>query len=116
MILNREASMDEKFLSKAKEIIDANIGNSNFSVRQLAHEMHLCRAQLFRKIKALCGVAPCQFIQDARLQHAARLIEWKVSTLSQIGYSVGFNEPSYFSKRFRKKFGVSPSAYNHQSV
>ncbi|HZI23937.1 MAG TPA: helix-turn-helix transcriptional regulator, partial [Chryseolinea sp.] len=62
-------------------------------------------------VKALINISPSELINDLRLQRAAYLIRAKADNVAQIGYAVGFNEQSYFSKRFRKKYGVSPSEY-----
>ena len=108
-----ELSLDQKFIERVKSVIEANIGNSNFSVEMLAGEMNLSRAQLFRKVKALISTSPSDLINDLRLQRAAYLIRAKADNVAQIGYAVGFNEQSYFSKRFRKKYGVSPTEYSN---
>jgi AraC-like DNA-binding protein len=63
------------------------------------------------KVKALLDISPNELINDIRLQRAAVLIRSKADSLTQISYSVGFSEQSYFAKRFRKKYGVSPSEY-----
>ncbi|MBI3217965.1 MAG: response regulator [Bacteroidetes bacterium] len=107
----KDLSLDERFLMRAKEVVMSNLNNAQFGVELLADQMHLSRAQLFRKFKALIGTSPSEFISDLRLQRAAELITAKADTLSQISYQVGFNEYSYFAKRFRKKFGLSPSEY-----
>ncbi len=109
------ASLDEKFLQKVKEIVEKNIGNTSFGVEQMAAEVNLSRAQLFRKLKAITGLSPNEFINDIRLEKAAALIRAKADILTQIGYSVGYNEQSYFAKRFRKKFGVSPKEFAAKS-
>jgi signal transduction histidine kinase/DNA-binding response OmpR family regulator len=106
-----EPSIDTKFILKAKAVVETNIRDTSFGVEKFAEEMNLSRTQLFRKVKALLGVSPSDFINNIRLQRAADLILAKADTLTQICYSVGFSEPSYFAKRFRKKFGVSPSEY-----
>jgi len=106
-------SLDQKFIERVKSIIQANISNSNFSVEMLAGEVNLSRAQLFRKVKALISTTPSDLINDLRLQRAAYLIRAKADNVAQIGYAVGFNEQSYFSKRFRKKYGVSPTEYSN---
>ena len=108
-----EQSLDQKFIERVKSVIEANISNSHFSVEMLAGEMNLSRAQLFRKVKALISTSPSDLINDLRLQRAAYLIRAKADNVAQIGYAVGFNEQSYFSKRFRKKYGVSPSEYSN---
>jgi len=88
--------------------------------RRWLKEVNLSRTQLFRKLKAISGLSPNELINDIRLQKAADLIRAKADTLTQISYSVGYNEQSYFAKRFRKKFGVTPGEYqagqdNHPS-
>ncbi len=113
--VHRENSLDEKFLQKAKVIVETNIGNPLFGVEQMAEEINLSRAQLFRKLKGITGLSPIEFINDIRLNKAAALIQAKADILTQIGYSVGYNEQSYFAKRFRKKFGMSPREYAAQS-
>jgi signal transduction histidine kinase/CheY-like chemotaxis protein/AraC-like DNA-binding protein len=104
-------TLDEKFMLKAKEVVEKNLSDPLFGVEKFAEEMNLGRTQLFRKFKALIDTSPSEFINDLRLERAANLIRSKSDTLAQICYSVGFNEQSYFAKRFRKKYGVSPSEY-----
>lgn len=110
--LSRESSMDEKFLLKIKVITEVNLCDFDFGVEKLAEEAHLSRTQLLRKLKALTGLSPSEFIKDMRLKKAAELICSKTDTITQIGYAVGFNDQSYFTKCFKKQFGVSPSEYS----
>jgi len=112
----KEPSLDDKFLMKAKQLVEANIADPGFGVEKMADDMHLSRAQLFRKLKAIAGLSPNEFINEIRLQKAAQLILSKADTLTQISYAVGFNEQSYFAKRFRKKFGVAPSEYSKRNT
>ncbi len=112
---SKEPSLDEKFVHRVKAIVEANLSDYTFSVEKMAEEIHLSRTQLFRKLKGVTGLSPNEFINNIRLQKAAKLILAKSDTVSQIGYSVGFNDQSYFAKRFRKKFGKSPSEYSNQS-
>ncbi|MEO6287003.1 MAG: response regulator [Dyadobacter sp.] len=106
-------SSDEKFVSSMIASIELHLSEPGFGVEQLADEMCLSRTQLFRKVKALLEVSPNELISDIRLQRAAEMIRLKADSLSQIGYAVGYSEQSYFAKRFRKKFGVSPSEYTN---
>lgn len=106
-----EASLDEKFLIKVRKVIENNFGDPAFGVNQFADEMNMSRTNIFRKLKAIVGLSPNELINDVRLQRAAEMIQGKVDTLAQISYAVGFNDQSYFSKRFKKKFGVTPSEY-----
>ncbi len=111
-----EPSLDEKFLQKAKAVVERHMSDSLFGVESMAEEMNLSRAQLFRKLKAISGLSPTDFISDIRLLRAAEMIRGKFDTLAQISYSVGFNEQSYFAKRFRKKFGMNPSDYGAKNI
>lgn len=104
-------SLDDKFLMKAREIVEANMEDVLFSVEKMAEEMSLSRTQLLRKLKALTGLAPNDFIRDLRLQKAAEMIRQKADTITQIGYAVGFNDQSYFSKSFKREFGETPTEY-----
>ncbi|MCF0072895.1 ATP-binding protein [Dyadobacter sp. CY261] len=109
---SEEMSIDDRFLLKAKEIVEANMEDVSFSVEKMSEEMSLSRTQLLRKLKALTGLAPNDFIRDLRLQKAAELIRQKADTITQIGYAVGFNDQSYFSKCFKKEFGETPTEYS----
>ncbi len=110
-----EISEDPQFLKNAKAIIAEHISDSQFGVEQMAEKMKLSRAQLFRKLKAITGLSPNELINDIRLLKAAELISLKVNNVSQICFMVGFNDQSYFSKRFRKRFGKSPTEFSLES-
>src|SRR5690606_23380456 len=95
---SHELSLDEKFLTKVKTSVEANMGNFTFDVEKLSEEVSLSRAPLSRKLKALTGLTPSEFIRDFRLKKAACLIRAKSDTITQICYSVGFKDQSYFTK------------------
>lgn len=104
-------SADEKFINRAMEIIEKNMDNSEFEVRQFQDEMFMSRMQLFRKIKALTNQTPGDFIRTIRLKRAASLIKQNFGNIAQITYEVGFNNPSYFAKCFKDLYGELPSDY-----
>ena len=107
-------SADEKFITRALEVIEKNIGNPDFEVNQFQEEMFMSRMQLFRKIKALTNQTPGDFIRTIRLKRAAELIKQNFGNIAQITYEVGFNNPSYFAKCFKELYGVLPSDYHRQ--
>jgi len=104
-------SADEKFIMRAMEIIEKNMGNSEFEVRQFQDEMYMSRMQLFRKIKALTNQTPGEFIRTIRLKRAASLLKQNFGNIAQITYEVGFNNPSYFARCFKDLFGELPSDF-----
>jgi signal transduction histidine kinase/DNA-binding response OmpR family regulator len=104
-------SLDNRFLMRVREIVEHNISDTDFSVERMAEEANLSRTQLLRKLKALTGISPNELIKEIRLKRAAEMIIQRVDTVTQIGYAVGFNDQSYFSKCFKKQFGVSPTEF-----
>ena len=107
-------SVDEKFLTKVGEVIEENISEPEFSVEFLASETNLSTVHLYRKMKALTGRTPNEFIRSFRMKRATQLLQQKKLMISEVAYAVGFNDPKYFRKCFKKAFGVSPSEYEKQ--
>jgi signal transduction histidine kinase/ligand-binding sensor domain-containing protein/AraC-like DNA-binding protein len=104
-------SPEEAFLQKLLRLIDENINNPNFSVEELSSEMFVSRYTLYKKILALTGKTPNEFIRHMRLKRAAQLLENGYLTISQVCYKVGFKSQKYFVKAFKTEFNVSPSNY-----
>ncbi|MBR07233.1 MAG: hybrid sensor histidine kinase/response regulator [Rickettsiales bacterium] len=104
-------SLDEKFITKALDVVDANISNANFSVQELSSEMAVSRGQLYKKILELTGKTPIEFIREVRIKRAAALLEKSQLNVAEVAYSVGFNNPKYFTKYFKKAYKMLPSKY-----
>ena len=82
----------------------------------LADNMNYSRRQLARIIKKLTGLTPLNFIKEIRLQKARNILEMRqFSTVAEVGFEVGFTDASYFSKAFKKRFGMTPKQYQIQS-
>jgi len=71
---------------------------------------------MHRKIKAITGFPPSELIRNIRLRRAAHLLKNQTDSIAQISFSVGFEDHSYFSKSFKKQFGVTPSEYFSQLI
>ena len=104
-------SVDEKFLQKLQTILDTQLANADFTAEEFATQIGISRMQLHRKLKSLLGVSATEFIRNERLKNAAELLKKGNGNISEIAYSVGFNEISYFSKCFKDYFGSSPTEY-----
>lgn len=102
---------DELLLERITKAVNENLGDSEFGVEQLAEAVGLSRVHLHRKMKALIGLAPRDFLKSVRLKRAAELLKQRNTNISQVGYSVGFSSPGQFSESFRKYYGCSPSEY-----
>ena len=102
-------SVDKDFLERMQRIIEENFANPDLNVNFLADKMCISRSRLFAKIKTLADVSPNDMIQIVRLKKAAQLLAEGNMKVSEVCYTVGFNNPSYFSKCFYKQFGVRPT-------
>ena len=103
-------AQDQSFVTRLREVIRDNMGDSDFSVERIGEEIGLSRVQLYRKVKALTGQTPVELLRKARLERSRRLIEKTEKSVSEIAYEVGFTSPSYFNKCFKDEFGISPGA------
>ena len=112
-IKGEKQSPDERFLQEAQEILSTQSESSLFGVEDWAKEMYLSRTQLYRKIKALTGKTPSQFLRSFRLQKARELLMIPELHVAEIAYKVGFSDPSYFSRSFSQEFGESPNSYRN---
>lgn len=101
-------AQDQSFVTRLREVIRDNMGDSDFSVERIGEEIGLSRVQLYRKVKALTGQTPVELLRKARLERGRRLIEKTEKSVSEIAYEVGFTSPSYFNKCFKDEFGISP--------
>ena len=104
-------SADEKFLSRAIRVIEDNIADAGFDVAEFTDQMALSRVQLHRKLKALTDLSTTEFIRNIRLKRAAQLLQENHGSIAEVTYAVGFSDPSYFSKRFKELFGMSPTEF-----
>ena len=102
---------DNEFLIKMNQIIEENFSNSDLNVDFLADRLNISRSGLFAKIKTLADVTSNEMIQIVRLKRAAQLLHEGGHLVSEVGYMVGFSNPSYFSKCFQKQFGIRPTDY-----
>lgn len=105
------SSIDEQLLERAVKCVEKNMGNTEYTVDQLSADVGIERSVLWRKLQALVGQSPSEFIRSLRLKHAAELLATGRYSIQDISWKVGFNTPRYFSSYFKEMFGVTPSQY-----
>lgn len=108
------SKVDSEFLEKAITITQKNISNENFDTEKLAEEMFVSRRQLHRKLQAITGQGPGEFIRTFRLKRAAQLLLENKLSVTQIALEVGFESPAQFTRSFKKHFNVLPSDFIQQ--
>ena len=106
-----DSAPDEKFLKEIISLIEKNITDSDYTTDSLAADMAMSRMSLYRKMKALTGQTPSDFIRTVRLKAAAELLKSGQRNVSEVCYLTGFATPQNFTKHFKDMFGVVPSQY-----
>jgi AraC-like DNA-binding protein/tetratricopeptide (TPR) repeat protein len=101
-------SPDQIFIRRLTDIIQGNLENENFSVRELARESGYSRYGLNRKLSEITNKTVVQFISEVRLQKAFEMLRDGKNTVSEIAFKTGFSSPAYFSKCFHEFFGFPP--------
>jgi DNA-binding response OmpR family regulator len=105
------SSIDQEFLKKLREIIEANIDEPELNVEALSEEMDISRVTLNKKIYALTGEKANEFIRSYRLKRGMQLLKDNFGTVLDVAMEVGFSSSAYFTKCFREKFHQLPSAF-----
>lgn len=103
---------DEEFLEKFDKLVMDNLGDSNLSNDFLASELGMSQSTLIRKIKKLLDTTPNNYVNTRRMTVAAGLLrDSHGNNISEICYSLGFTNVSYFAKCFKEQYGVTPTEY-----
>ncbi|MDE5836524.1 MAG: DNA-binding response regulator, partial [Paramuribaculum sp.] len=104
--------MDRDLLKRTTEAIEKHIDDLEFDIPALCREVGVSRSLFFNKFKTLTGMTPNSFILNYRLKYAAALLTAQPHlSIADVADKSGFATPIYFSRCFRKQFGVSPLAY-----
>ena len=102
---------DEVFMKRVMEIMHNQMDNSKLTIDEFAQELGMGRTVFYQKLKSIVGLSPIDFVREMRIKRAKQLMETGEYNVSTIAYMTGFNDPKYFSKCFKKKYGVSPSEF-----
>ena len=100
---------DEAFAERMKQIVDEHVTDPNLNVEYLGSMLQLSRTQLFRRVKAVTGKGPLDYIRERRLIRADQLLHTTDMTIQQVALEMCFSSASYFSKCYKEYFGHLPS-------
>lgn len=112
---NMPVSQDDRFITDAKRIIERHLAQEEFGVEQLSEEMAMSRSNLYKRMTAVAGQTPLEFIRGIRMREGRRLLDTGETSISQIAYSIGMS-PKQFAKYFKDETGMTPSAYLRQNT
>lgn len=103
---------DQRFLDKAIQVLESNMDDTEFDTTIWSRELNIGRTRLFDRIKRITGMTPNEYILQFKMNKAMTLLqEQEDQTISEIAYQLGFSNPAYFSKCFKKQVGVTPQQY-----
>jgi AraC-like DNA-binding protein len=105
------SEQDENLLRSLHKTLEENWQDTAFDIPEYCKAMGMSNSQLYRKTISLTGMSPNIFLKDFRLEKAKELMKKKRYSISQITFETGFSSPSYFTKCFKKKYGLLPMAY-----
>lgn len=108
--------LDEQFIKKAIAIVEQNISDSDFSVETLATATAMSRSTLYKKLMAITGQGPAEFIRTIRIKRGRALLESSHMQVTEIAYAVGFTTVKSFTMNFKAEYGMTPTEFrnNHE--
>lgn len=109
------AGYDNGFLENLTAIIEANL-EEDFGILEICEQLSISRTHLHRKVKASSGLSISLYIRQIRLEKAKDLLESTDLSVSQVAYSVGFNNAEYFSRKFSEAYGKPPSVFSSNPI
>jgi signal transduction histidine kinase/ligand-binding sensor domain-containing protein/CheY-like chemotaxis protein len=107
---------DEKLLKRLLDYIDTHLSDPHLNVDDISDNIFVSKTQLYRKTKALTGLATNELIKQLRLKRAQHLLSEKKFSVNEIAFLVGFNDANYFGKCFKAEIGISPTEYSRKSM
>ena len=107
-----EPTADHEYLMRCIECVHNHLDDADYDRDALAVDMGASTSSVYNKLRSMTGMSISSFIRDIRMKEARRIVRQKPGIrVSDLAYSVGFQDPKYFSTIFKKRFGVTPTEY-----
>ncbi len=107
---------DQKFLTTISDFLYQHISDYNFKIEDLLVELGMSRSKFYRKLKSLTDLSPKDYIRKLRLDYATKILIKADFSVAEVAYKVGFSDVKYFSKIFKKEFGITPSEFKNNYI
>ncbi len=112
MIKERQSDFENHLM----QVLEENLGDENFKIPKLCKCLGISRMQLHRNIRALENISTSIFVRNFRLEKATEMILSTNKNISQIAFEVGFRDPAYFCRCFKKRYNFAPSVLRKSIV
>ena len=109
------SQINDKVTAKILKYVTENMSNPDLKIDDIAEAMGMSRSVLYAKIKQSGSMTPIDFVRHIRIMRASELLQQTDDTLASISFEVGFSDPKYFSKVFKKEMGIVPSEYRERT-
>ncbi|WP_070963535.1 helix-turn-helix domain-containing protein [Vibrio sonorensis] len=107
-------SEEDPWLDKLSSLVNQHYSDSEFGTSSAAKMLYVSERSLQRRVKTLLNKTFKEYLSEVRLDHACRKL-LAGEKVADVAFDCGFNDPSYFSQRFKHRFGVSPTQFVEQS-
>lgn len=114
--ITSKSEEDQIFLNSISDFLYAHISDYNFKIEDLLKEFGMSRSKFYRKLKSLVKLSPNDYIRKLRLDYASQILIKADFTIAEVAYKVGFSDVKYFSKIFKKEFGITPSEFKDNYI
>lgn len=104
-------SEESRFRRKFTEFLNGHIDDGDLDIAAMASAMNMSRSAMFEKCRDIIGMSPLEYLRGLRFRKATEMLNSDEYSIASIAYATGFNDAHYFSKAFKKKFGMTPSEY-----
>lgn len=110
-----EESRDKIFMDRAMELMKLHYAEAEYGLDAFVRDMGYSKTLVNQKMQSLAGMPIGQFMKNFRLDMGRQLLEQGKgdANVSEVAYAVGFNDPKYFTKCFKQRFGCLPSSFSH---
>jgi DNA-binding response OmpR family regulator len=108
-------SFDDPLVTRIVDFIKENLSDERLNNEKIEEHFKTNKMQLYRKLKAITGWSVNTLIREIKIREATRLLRDSELNISEIAYNLGFSDPLYFSKYFKKEVGVAPQQYRKQN-
>ncbi|WP_417128735.1 AraC family transcriptional regulator, partial [Phocaeicola sp.] len=108
------AKLDEILLGNILKAVEENLSEPDFDVQHLAEKVNMSRSTLTRKLKAITGLTPLEYIRRVKMQHACRMLEDPRTAVNEVALALGYYNRKYFTSCFKEEYGITPSEYQKQ--
>ena len=104
-------SPDEKFIEAVLIELEKNIINPDFKLEDLSEALSMSYSNIYRRFQSITNKTLVDFMRSLRLKKAAMILVQHNYTISEIAFNVGFNDPKYFSRCFKKEYDHTPKQF-----